>query len=117
MMDITILKAPIKKEELEKLAKEGFGDVVKAVVDVKRGIMAVGGELHADEETLLTETEHSERKDMWGVNLYPGKSGDDFIEFDSMVNLKPALSNRSRGVDNPETRERIREVVKKLILE
>jgi|SRR3989344_4776100 len=116
-MNTIIVKQPMKKEALQKLAKEGFGDVVKAVVDVKQGIMAIGGELHADEETLLTENEHSDRKDTWGVNLYPGKSGEDFIEFDSMINLKPALGNRSRGVDDANIREAIKKVVETLIVE
>ncbi|MDI6734461.1 MAG: DUF5674 family protein [Patescibacteria group bacterium] len=116
-MAIQIIKNPIKKTELIKIASEVFGDIVKAVVDVKQEIMAVGGELHADEEVLLMEKEKSEREYTWGINLYPGKSNDDFIEFDSMINLKPHYGNRSRDVESSEIREKIRSVVKKLIVE
>lgn len=114
-MAIKIIKEPINRGELKKIAVEGFGDVVKAVVDIKREVMAVGGELHADEEALLIEREGSSRENTWGVNLYTEKSGDEFIEFDSMVNIKPALGNRSRSVESQDTRKQITEIVQKLI--
>lgn len=114
-MEIRVVKNQISNEELLNLAKQGFGDLVKAAVDIEQGIMAVGGELHMDEEVLLIEEERSRQENVWGINLYPGKSGDDFIEFDSMVNLKPASGNRSRGVDDPDIREKIKAVVMKLV--
>lgn len=105
----------MKREEVSRIAKEGFGDLVKAVVDVDQRIMAIGGELHADEEVILTEQEASNRKDTWGINIYPEKQKDEWIEFDSMVNLKPAHGNRSRGVEDPEIQTRIKEIVNTLI--
>lgn len=102
-------------EELATMAREEFGDIVKAVVDIKQGLMAIGGELHADEEVELTEKCASEREYTWGINLYPKKTGDDWVEFDSMVNIKPLGNNFSRGVENPETQKVIREVVAKLV--
>ncbi|MDP3785268.1 MAG: DUF5674 family protein, partial [bacterium] len=65
-MAIKIIKEPISKDELREIARAGFGDVVKAVVDIEQGIMAVGGELHADEEVLLMEKEESKRENTWG---------------------------------------------------
>ena len=114
-MEIKIVKKPIKKSEVILMANAEFGDVVKAVVDVEQEIMAIGGELHADEEVLLSEEEGSQRKDTWGINIYPNKPESEWIEFDSMVNLKPNLGNRSRDVENPETRKNILNIVKKLI--
>lgn len=116
-MAIKIVKTPIKKAELVEIANEEFGDVVKAVVDMKKGIMAIGGELHADEEVELTDKEDSERENTWGINLYPKKSGDDWIEFDSMINIKPHYGNRSRDVENKEVRNKIKSIVEKLVLE
>ena len=116
-MEIRIIKKPISKEELKELAKEGFGDVVKAVVDVEQEIMAVGGELHADEEILLMDKENSKRENTWGVNFYPDKSENDFIEFDSMINLKPAFGNRSRDVGNTEIQEKIKKIIEKLVVD
>ena len=103
MADIRIIKNPITKTELKKIAEEKFGDLAKAAVDIEKKIMAVGGELHADMETLLMEKENSLRKDTWGINLYPENSEEDFIEFDSMINLKPALGNRTRNVEDEKT--------------
>lgn len=115
-MTIKIIEQPITKIGLAALAKERFGDMVKAVVDVERGIMAVGGELHADEEALLLE-QGSKQQNLWGINLYPDKSGDAFIEFDSMINIRPSQNNRSRGVEDSEARKEIFEIVKKLVPE
>ena len=117
MMSIRIIKKPITRGTLREIAKERFGDLIKVVVDTNQEIMAVGGELHVDMETLLMEKENSSREYTWGINLYPDNFGDDFVEFDSMVNLKPALNNRTRNVDNPEIRKKINAIVKNLILD
>ena len=114
-METTIIKSPITRFELKKIAEEGFGDLVKGAVDIEQGIMALGGEMHMDEQMELIERENSKHEFVWGINLYPGKEGNGFIEFDSMINLKPVFGNRTRGVDNPETQKKIIEIVKKLI--
>ena len=106
-MEIQIIKKPITKAELARMAREQFGDFVKAVVDIEQNIMAIGGGLHADEEVALTENEHSKREHTWGINIYPKMTGEDMIEFDSMVNIKPALGNRTRGVENNEIKDKI----------
>src|SRR3989344_82565 len=94
-MTVRVVKDKITKSELAELARDGFGDFVKAVVDIEQGIMAIGGELHADEETALMEQEHSAREHTWGINFYPTRPETEWLEFDSMINLKPALGNRS----------------------
>lgn len=109
------MRDAIGRSELLRMANEEFGDLVKAVVDVGQEIMAVGGELHADEEVVLVDQCGSKREHTWGINLYPKRSGDDWIEFDSMVNLKPGLGNRSRGVEDVSLQGKIRKVVKKLV--
>lgn len=111
-----IVREPVSRDELCVLARARFGDMVKAVVDIERGIMAVSGELHADEEALLLE-DGSRQADLWGINLYPEETGDDWIEFDSMINVRPSQGNRSRGVDDAATRTAIRRVVTKLVRE
>jgi hypothetical protein len=106
---------PIKLDELSKMAEDMFGDLVKAAVDVARGMMAVDAELHADEEALLI-AHGSDQTDLWGINLYPGLEGDGFVEFDSMINLRPSRGNRSRGVEDSAIRERIRRIVNDLVI-
>lgn len=114
-MDIRIIKEAIGITQLKEIAQNQFGSMVKAVVDIEKEIIAVGGELHADEEVLLMEKDGSKRENTWGINLYPEKSGEEFIEFDSMINLKPFLGNRTRSVENPVVQRKIKEIVNKLI--
>ncbi len=115
-MPIRIIREAITIKELQEMASRQFGDVIKAVIDVEQGIMAVGGDLHADEEVLLTEQEGSKREHTWGINLYTHETGGAFIEFDSMVNIKPSFNNRSRDVENNEVREKIKAIVEKLVI-
>ena len=100
-----------------KVAKDGFGDLVKAVVDIQQEIMAIGGEMHADEEVLLTEQAKSKRENVWGINIYPEREPHEWIEFDSMINLKPAHGNRSRDVEDKDTRAKIARIVSALIVD
>ncbi|MCX5642190.1 MAG: DUF5674 family protein [Candidatus Omnitrophica bacterium] len=97
-------------EELKQMAAATFGDLVKAVVDIERKLVAVDAELHSDLEALLLEN-GSEQKNLWGINLYPEMSGAEFLEFDSLINIRPSQDNRSRGVENEEIREKITEIV------
>ena len=115
-MDIHIIREPISRSELVKIAEEGFGDLVKGVVDVEKEILALGGELHSDEEALLLK-DGSKQENLWGINLYPSRTEKDFVEFDSVINLRPSQGNRSRGVDNPKLQKKILEIVKKLIVD
>ena len=114
-MEIKVVEEKVTILELEEFAKAGFGDLVKVVVDIERGVMAVGGELHADEEALLLE-QGSKQENLWGINVYPALTGGDFIEFDSMINLRPAQNNRTRGVESPELREKIKQIINKLVV-
>jgi hypothetical protein len=114
-VEIKIFKSSFSKTELEKIAKQQFGSFVKAVVDVSREIMAIGGELHADEEALLLE-DGSRQEDLWGINLYPEKPDDEWIEYDSMINVRPSQNNASRGVEDAVIREKIKSVVRKLVI-
>ncbi len=114
-MGIKILKNTISRKELVDVTKKEYGNLVKAVVDVEQEIMAIGGELHSDEEVALMEQEGSKREHTWGINLYPEVNSEEWIEYDSVINLKPGYDNRSRGVDNPEVRKKIRKIVEKLV--
>lgn len=114
-MSTTILRTVFQRKNLKGYIHTDFTDLVKAVVDVDRGIMAIGGELHADEERVLLD-DGSTQQNVWGINLYPDKTGEEWIEFDSMINLRPRLGNRSRGIDDPVLREKIIAVVNAIIV-
>lgn len=109
-----IVAEPVPLAEWKTMAASRFGNVIKAVVDVERGIMAVDGELHADEEALLLEN-GSRQDNLWGINIYPDLQGSDRVEFDSIINLRPSRGNPSRSVENEQIRMRILRIVEELI--
>ena len=115
-MEIKIVREAITKAELNEMAKQQFGDMVKAVVDVEQRIMAIGGELHSDEEAMLLD-QGSAQKNLWGINLYPEQPIAEWIEFDSMINVRPSSGNRSRNVERAEIRETITAIVNQLAKE
>lgn len=110
MENIRIITEPIPLAEIKRIAGERFGDMVKGVVDVERGIMAIGGEMHADEEAILLE-DGSEQMNLWGINIYPDMSRPEMIEFDSMINIRPNQGNRSRSVEDSAVQRKILEIV------
>ena len=104
-----IIRMKVSRNELSAMAQSGFGDMVKGVVDVGRELVAIDAELHSDLEAMFLE-DGSRQEDLWGINLYPDET-DDFIEFDSLINIRPLQNNRSRGVNDPVVREKIAEIV------
>lgn len=113
-MEIRVVRDAVSQVELTEIAKQQFGDMVKAVVDVEQGIMAIGGELHSDEEAVLLD-QGSAQRHLWGINIYPDKPLDEWIEFDSMINVRPSAGNRSRNVESSEIREAITKIVNRLV--
>ncbi len=109
-----ILNAAITIDELKEITSQTFGDFVKAVVDVNRELIAIDAELHSDLESILLE-DGSKQQDLWGINFYPDIDDEDFVEFDSMINLRPSQGNMSRGVDSRDVQKKIREVVGKWV--
>ena len=113
--DMEVIRESVTLDHLVELAESGFGNLVKAVVDVSQGIMAVGAEMHADEEAALLGL-GSSQADLWGINLYPSQYVKrDWLEFDSMINIRPRQGNRSRGVEDPAAQEKIAAIVGSLV--
>ena len=109
-----IITQSIVLDELQQMAAGLFGNLVKAVVDIDREMIAVDAELHSDLEALLLE-DGSKQQSLWGINFYPEVQGGDFIEFDSMIKMRLSQGNRSRGVDDEKIREKILSVVQKRV--
>jgi hypothetical protein len=105
---------PISIDDLRGLVPGRFRDFVKGVVDVSRGILLIDADMHSDQEAALL-ADGSAQRDLWGINLYPQLTGPDWIEFDSMINLRPSFGNRSRGVDDTATQEMIRSLIESLV--
>ncbi len=109
-----IIRETLLLGELKQMAAATFGNLVKAVVDIERELIAVDAELHSDLEALLLDN-GSKQKSLWGINLYPEMQGDEFIEFDSLINMRPSQGNRSRGIESEEIRKKIIAIIAKRI--
>lgn len=105
---------PLDLPTLRAMAEVAFGDMVKAVVDLKRQEMLVDAEMHADLEAALLE-EGAAQDHLWGINLYPDLPEEEWVEFDSLINLRPSQGNRSRSVDDSATRRAILDLVARLV--
>jgi hypothetical protein len=112
--EIVILEERIDPDVLRTLVQRHFEDMVKFVVDVERGVAAIGGELHADEEALLLER-GSRQENVWGANYYPGRGPEACIEYTSLINVRPAQGNRSMVIGDEAIRARVQEVAYALI--
>ena len=107
----------ISLTELREMSKNMYDEMVKAVVDIELRLVVVDAGLHVDEERYLLER-GSAQEDLWGINLYPEYYGeDDFIEFDSMINIRPSQNNRSRSVEDPAMQKLIREIISEVVCE
>lgn len=112
---IRFVDGPIGLELIREMAQQRFGDMVKGVVDVERRVMVLGAELHADEEAHLL-AQGSAQDALWGINLYPDEfGGEGWLEFDSMINVRPSQNNRSRSVEDPAVQGQIRQIVAELV--
>jgi hypothetical protein len=101
----------ISVAELREMAEKMYGSIVKADVDIAKNVFLVDMEMHADGEAYLLGN-GSQQSDLWGVNLHPDKfDTEEFIEFDSMINIRPRQNNSSRDVLDESVRKRIREIV------
>ena len=86
------------------------------MADVDKGLLAIDADLHADLERLLLEN-GSQQTSLWGFNLYPDETGEDFIEYDSLINIRSWQGNPSRDVLDQEVRGKIVNIVDKFITE
>ena len=101
--------------ELTSLAERMYGTLVKADVDIAKRIVVLDMDMHADGEAFLLE-QGSLQEDLWGINLHPEHFGtDDFIEFDSMINIRPRQQNASRDVLDPEVRATITAIINEVV--
>ena len=110
-----ILERPVSREELKAIAQNTFGDMVKCVADIRRGMLAIDADLHADLEALLLQN-GSSQEDLWGFNLWVEEEGEDFIEFDSLINIRSWQNNPSRDILNPDVRNSIKSIIAKQII-
>jgi len=110
-----IISTPISRRTVLKECSHYFRKLIKAVVDIKKQIIAIDAELHADLEALLLE-KGSKQEDLWGINLYLEKEKDEQIEYTALINIRPSLNNKWMEVEDPRIREKIKDIVNRLII-
>ncbi len=115
MSEILLVRSKIPRERLLSFLGRPFDEMIKYVVDVEQEVIALGGELHADAESVLLAA-GSSAVDLWGANLYPHLPPEQRIEFTSLINISPARGNPSMEVMDPRLRERIRRITERLLL-
>ncbi len=109
-----IIREKVTLDELRKMSDKMYNRLVKAVVDIEQEVMVIDMEMHADGEMLMLE-EGSQQENLWGINIHPELEGNELIEFDSMINIRPSQGNRTRGVDNKDIQEKIKKIVFRLV--
>lgn len=109
-----IVNKELNKDEMIEIAARTFGEMTKGVVDVNQKILAIDADLHADLEELLLD-QGSLQQNLWGINIYPELEGNDAIEFDSLINIRPKQNNRSRGVEDENVQKQIMDIVHKWV--
>lgn len=107
-----IIKEPISIKTIKEKHNHFFKRMVKIVIDVKKEIIALDGEMHADLEGLLLN-KGSRQNDLWGANTYFDKPHDP--EYTSLINIRPAQRNRSMEVQDEKIRKKMRNIIQKLI--
>jgi hypothetical protein len=110
-----LINSKINISEIKDLLGNYFDDMVKAVIDIKKELLVIDSSLHTDEESLLLEN-GSKQDDLWGINLYPLRNIDEWIEYESIINIKPQLGNRSIIIQSEEIKEKINEILDRMIL-
>ncbi len=107
----------ISLEELREMAQKMFEGIVKADVDIAQRIIVFDMPMHVDGEAYLLE-KGSKQSDLWGINLHPEDYGtDDFVEFDSMINIRPSQGNPSKNVLDANLRRQILKIVEEVVYE
>ncbi len=113
--DMMVITKPIPFSKVKALAKNRFGNLIKAVIDIQGETLAIDADLHSDEEAELL-SQGCKQENLWGINLYPELTGDDFIEFDSMINVRPQSGNMTCGIADLAIQKKIRTIVHRLII-
>ena len=109
-MPIHLLREPATPQQVQEMLAR-YEKMIKIVVDIRRKTLAGGGEMHADCETVLLE-DGSEQDDLWGANWWPS---DQRIEFESLINIRPRLNNRSVILQSEELRQPVEVITRQLL--
>ncbi len=109
-MPIHILREKATPAQVQEMLAE-YDTMIKVAVDIRRKILAGGGKMHADCESVLLG-DGSAQDDVWGANWYPA---DQSIEFESLINIRPRLGNRSILLQSAALAEPVEAIMRALL--
>jgi hypothetical protein len=107
---IHLLKQPATSLHVKEMLAE-YDGMIKIVVDIRRRSLAGGGEMHSDCESVLLD-DGGEQDDLWGANWYPEEQR---IEFESLINIRPRLGNRSILIQDESLRQSVESVAREIL--
>ena len=107
---IYILRDKPTSVQVAEMLKE-YETMIKIVVDIRRRVLAGGGEMHSDCESVLLD-DGSEQDDLWGANWFPAEQE---IVFESLINIRPRLGNRSILIQSEELRQQVETVTVEIL--
>ena len=114
-MNIVIVEDKITVPELKEVSKEFYNPIIKGVVDIEREIVAFGGEWHIDANMKLIE-DGSKQKNIWGFNIDLDKSKGDWLEYNSLINIRPLAGNRQLDIQDQNLKERMKSIINSKII-
>ena len=114
--DILIVREPVSVSAVQDLAQKWYGDMIKGVADVEKGTVALGGDWHIDANTVLI-ADGSQQSNVWGFNIYVHERGDAALEYQSLINIRPAQGNRDMELQDAALRQKIHSIIERLIPE
>jgi hypothetical protein len=114
-MNVRLVKEPISHNVVSEVANQSYGDMVKGVADIERGIIAIGGEWHSDANALLKK-DGSDQENNWGFNFYINRPKGEDVEYVSMINIRPAQGNKDMYIKNTDIREKVKAIINKLLI-
>lgn len=113
-VEIKIIQSKIDNQQLRESLGQPFSEMIKFVVDIERGIIALGGEMHADAEQVLLDF-GSKQENLWGGNVYPDAKPENQLEYTSLINIRPSQNNRSIEIQDPLLQNEMKNVINKLM--
>lgn len=115
MGEIQVITSPITRAEAHRIGKPWYTEMVKGVVDIDKGIVALGGEYHMDANMVLIG-QGSDQSMVWGFNIYPERTDEDWIEYRSLINIRPVAGNKSMIVEDTDIQNKMRSHIERLIV-
>ena len=107
---VHVIRSKATTQQLAEMM-EALNTYVKLAVDIRRGVFAGGGVMHADCESALLE-DGSQQEDVWGADWTPASQQ---VTFESLINIRPRQGNRSLDIQDPEIRSRVAQITLDLL--